>query len=123
MSDVKAVRQATIFLLEDEALIRMMISEMLEELGHRIVAQTSSIQEGKALAETAVFDLALLDVNVAGDSIAPVAEIIAQRGLPFLFVTGYAQSALPEQFKDRPVLQKPFTLLKLKDAIGRIVDL
>jgi CheY-like chemotaxis protein len=111
-----------VFLLEDEALIRMMIAEMLEELGHRIVAQTSSIQEGKALAETAVFDLALLDVNVAGDNIAPVAEIIARRGLPFLFVTGYARGAIPEPFKDRPVLQKPFLILKLKDAIDGMLD-
>jgi CheY-like chemotaxis protein len=122
MSHTKPVRQATVFLLEDEALIRMMIAEMLEELGHRIVAQTSTLQEGQALAETATFDLALLDVNVAGDSIAPVAEIIARRGLPVLFVTGYAQSAIPEQFKDRPVLQKPFVLLKLKDAIESILD-
>ena len=63
----------------------------------------------------------MLDVNIAGGSIAPVAEIIAGRGLPFLFVTGYERSAIPEQFKHRPVLQKPFVISKLNDAIDNIL--
>jgi CheY-like chemotaxis protein len=121
MSEGKTVRQAAVFLLEDEALLRMMISEMLGELGHRIVAQTSSIQEGKALAEKVAFDLALLDVNIAGNSIA-LAEIIAGRGLPFLFVTGYVRNAIPDQFKNRPVLQKPFVIAELKATIDRVFE-
>lgn len=68
------------FLVEDEALIGMMLADMLEELGHRVAAEASNIQEAQVLAGTAIFDLAILDINVAGSIITPVAEIIDRRG-------------------------------------------
>ena len=73
-------RQALIFLVEDELFIRMMIAEMVEALGYRVVAEASRIDEAQILAQTAEFDLALLDVNLGGHSIAPVAESIDKRG-------------------------------------------
>ena len=76
------MRHASIFLVEDKALIRMMLVEMIEELGHRVVAEAGNIQDAQVLAETAIFDLAILDINIAGSSIVPVAEIIDRRGLP-----------------------------------------
>ncbi len=72
---------ASIILVEDEALIRMMLADMIEELGHRVVAEAGNIQVGQALAQAAIFDLAVLDINIAGYSIRPVAEIIDGRGL------------------------------------------
>jgi CheY-like chemotaxis protein len=101
------MRQASIFLVEDEALIRMMLADMIEELGHRVAAETGNIQDAQVLAETAIFDLAILDINIAGSSIVPVAEIIDRRGLPFLFISGYGSAARPEAFIERPALQKP----------------
>jgi len=83
--------QASIFLVEDEVLIRMMLADMVEELGHRVVAEAGNVQDARALAETIFFDIAILDINIAGSSIAPVATIIARRGLPFFFVSGYGQ--------------------------------
>jgi CheY-like chemotaxis protein len=109
--------EASIFLVEDEALIRMMLAEMVEELGHRVVAEAGNIQDGQALAESAVFDLALLDINVAGYTSASIAEIIQGRGLPFLFVTGYNSTGLGPPFSDSAVLQKPFPTERLKGAI------
>jgi DNA-binding response OmpR family regulator len=121
MNRPTAARQAAIFLLEDEALIRMMIAGMVEELGHRVAAEAGNIHEGKKLAETAAFDLALLDVNVGGESILPVAEIIETRGVPFLFITGYGQDGVPSPFGERLVLQKPFAITKLGDAIEAVL--
>ena len=69
--------QASVLLVEDEALIRMMLVDMIEELGHRVVAEAGSVVEGKSLAEIAKFDIAVLDINIAGLSIQPVAETIA----------------------------------------------
>jgi len=115
-------RQALIFLVEDEAFIRMMIAEMVEGLGHRVVAEASRIDEAQIFAQTAKFDLALLDVNVGGHSIAPIAESIDKRGLPFLFVSGYGSESLPEPFSGRSMLQKPFAVSKLHDAISAIID-
>jgi DNA-binding NtrC family response regulator len=115
------MRQASIFLVEDEALIRMMVAEMIEELGHRVVAEAGNIQDAQALAEAAIFDLAILDINIAGSSILPVAEIIDRRRLPFLFISGYGSAARPEAFIERPALQKPLMLSKLGEAIDAIL--
>jgi CheY-like chemotaxis protein len=92
------VRPAFIFLVEDEVLIRMMLSEMMDELGHVVVAEAGSIEAARPLAETAEFDVAILDINIDGLNIQPVAEIIERRGLPFLFVSGYGVYGLPEPF-------------------------
>jgi CheY-like chemotaxis protein len=90
--------RASIFLLEDEALIRLMIAEIVEGLGHRVVAEAGTIDDGIRLAETAEFDPALLDINIDGDTSAEIAEIIERRGLPFLFVTGYRSTDLARRF-------------------------
>jgi DNA-binding NtrC family response regulator len=112
---------ASVFLVEDEVLIRMMLAEMIEELGHRAVAEAGDIQDAQVLAETAIFDLAILDINIAGSSIVPVAEIIDRRRLPFLFISGYGPVARPEAFIERPALQKPLMLSKLGEAINAIL--
>src|SRR5712671_2145141 len=98
--------EACIFLVEDEALIRMMLAEMVA---------------GQALAETAIFDLAILDINIAGDIITPVAEIIDRRGLPFIFVSGYGPRGRPEAFRGRPALPKPLQISKLGETIDAIL--
>ena len=115
------MRHASIFLVEDEALIRLLLADMIEELEHRVVAEAGNIQEALVLAETAVFDLAILDINIAGSSIVPVAEIIDRRGLPFLFISGYGSAARSEAFIERPALQKPLMLSKLGEAINAIL--
>jgi hypothetical protein len=86
----------------------MMIVEMLEELGHRVIAEAGNIRTAEPLAQTAAFDLGVLDINVAGFNISPVAEIVAARGLPFIFVSGYGPDGRPVMFTDKPVLRKPF---------------
>jgi CheY-like chemotaxis protein len=116
------VRQAAILLVEDNALIRMMIVAMVEELGHRVVAQTGTLDEARRLAETAEFDIALLDINLNDRSVVPVAEIIEKRGLPFLFVTAYGTSGLPEPFRKKRLLSKPFPVSKLGAFIEEMLD-
>jgi CheY-like chemotaxis protein len=118
---VDGVKSASIFLVEDEALIRPMLADMMGELGHVVVGEASNIEIAQRLAETADFNLAILDINVAGCNIWPIAETIERRGLPFLFMSGYASDSLPEAFHDRPVLNKPCTIQKLKQAIDRLL--
>ena len=62
--------------------------------------------------------MAILDVNVNGKVISPVADVIKSKGRPFIFATGYGSSGLPEQYRDRPALQKPFQL----DALGKTIE-
>jgi DNA-binding NtrC family response regulator len=106
-----------VFLVEDEALIRMMMIEMLEELGHVVVAEAANIKEASALAQTADFEIAILDINVGGERIDPVAEIIEGRRLPFLFASGYGAAGPPHKFRGIPTLQKPFAIERLSKTI------
>ena len=93
---------ASIFLVEDEALVRMSLASMVEELGHRVVAEAGTIKEAGAIAMTGVFDLAILDINIDGLGIDPVAHVIERRGLPFLFVTGYGANGCRRCFAGGP---------------------
>ena len=111
-----------IFVVEDETLLQMMVLEMLEELGHRVIGQASRIEQAITLARTAEFDLAMLDVNIGGHMITPVAEIIELRKRPIIFATGYGASGLPEAFRDRPALRKPFMIEGLKCAIEQAMQ-
>ena len=108
--------RGSVFLVEDEVMIRMM-ADMLEELGYTVAAEAGEIGEAMRLAESTYFDVAILDVNVNGKVISPVADLIKARNRPFIFATGYGSSGLPEEYRDRPALQKPFQLETLSRAI------
>jgi CheY-like chemotaxis protein len=108
----------SVFLVEDEVMIRMMVADMLEELGYSVAAETGEINEAVRLAGSTEFDIAILDVNVNGKVISPVAEVIRIRGRPFIFATGYGAQGLPEEYRDRPTLQKPFQMETLAQVIA-----
>jgi DNA-binding response OmpR family regulator len=107
----------SVFLVEDEVMIRMMVADMLVELGYSIAAEAGEIEDAIRLARTTPFDIAILDVNVNGKMISPVAEVIEARNRPFIFATGYGAQGLPEEFRDRPALQKPFQMETLATMI------
>jgi CheY-like chemotaxis protein len=113
---------ASVFLVEDEVMIRMMVADMLGELGYRIAAEAGDIPEALKLARTTEFDLALLDVNLDGHVITPVAEAIKMRNRPFIFATGYDSSGLPEEFREYPTLQKPFQIDMLAGEIDNVLN-
>lgn len=117
LAEHKPAAPARILLVEDESLIRMLLEDMLADLGHEVVATAASVEAAKQLATAGGFDAAILDVNLEGQEIFPVAEILAQRGLPFVFASGYGHSALPEPFRDRPTLQKPFQGAQLEAVL------
>ncbi|MGA2055561.1 MAG: response regulator [Bradyrhizobium sp.] len=108
----------SVFLVEDEVMIRMMVADMLEELGYSVVAEAGEIGEALKLAQSAEFDLAILDVNVNGKVISPVADVLAARNRPFIFATGYGSSGLPAEYRSRPALQKPFQI----ETLARMID-
>jgi DNA-binding NtrC family response regulator len=109
----------SVFLVEDEVMIRMMVADMLEELGYRIAAEAGEISQALALAESIDFDFAILDVNINGHAISPVADLIEARDCPFFFASGYGAAGLPEKYRQYPALQKPFQIEKLAQTIDR----
>ena len=114
-------KQPRVLVVEDEYLIRMLLEDMLADLGYDVAAAVGSIAEASAFAASGDFNAAILDVNLDGQQIFPVAEILAKRGLPFVFVTGYGERSLPERYRDRPALQKPFQAEQLDSALAGLL--
>ena len=98
-------------------MIRMLLEGMLADLGHTVAAEAGAIDEALKLAKQADFDVAVLDVNLNNKPITPVVEILVERGLPFVFASGYGQRGVPEAYRDSPTLQKPFQIEALAQAI------
>lgn len=109
-----------ILVVEDELMIRMLLQDMLTDLGHAIAAETGRIDEAVALARKGDFDVAILDVNLNGQPVTPVVEVLVERGLPFVFATGYGQRGVPEPYRQTPTLQKPFQAEALAEAIQTV---
>jgi CheY-like chemotaxis protein len=106
-----------VLVVEDELMIRMLLQDMLTDLGYTLAGEAGRIDEAMALARDGEFDVAILDVNLNGQPISPVVEILVARGLPFVFATGYGQRGVPEPYRQRPTLQKPFQADALAQAI------
>lgn len=112
--------QASIFLVEDEALIRMMLVEMIAELGHKVIAEAGSVNQARSLAETERYDLAILDINLQGTNVQPVAEVVRDRGA-LLFPKWLWQQRPADGFDGMPVLVKPCTPDTLKRTIEAVL--
>ena len=97
-----------LLVVEDEYLIRMLLEDMLDDLGYGVAAAVGTLSEARQIAADGDFSAAILDVNLDGQEIYPVADILTKRGLPFVFVTGYGDRSLPEPYRGRPALHKHF---------------
>ncbi len=109
-----------VLVVEDELMIRMLLEDMLDDLGYVVAGVAGRIDEAVALAKTAEFDIAILDVNLNGHAVSPVVEVLDARGLPYIFATGYGEKGLPEAHRGRPTLQKPFQQETLGRALSAI---
>ena len=112
------LRATRVLVVEDELMIRMLLDDMLRELGCTVAAEAGRMDEALAAVGKGDFDIAILDVNLNGETTVPVAEALAARGLPFVFATGYGPHHLPEAFRDRPTLKKPFQV----DGLSRLLQ-
>jgi two-component SAPR family response regulator len=107
-----------VLVVEDEFLVAMDIENMLEQLGCQVVASVPRLRKALDVALSLDFDLAVLDINLAGEVVYPLAFRLANRGTPFVFTTGYSTSSLPSELSDRPLVRKPVTLASLKKSVA-----
>lgn len=118
MQDIdRASQPIRLFMAEDEALIAMLVKEELGRHGIDVVAVGTTVKQAIDLATTNEFDFAVLDINLNGKMSYPVGELLKARGKPFVFVTGYARDDMPDVLRGTPVLNKPYQIYDLIDAI------
>ncbi len=107
-----------VLIVEDETLVSMLMEDILMDFGCTVIGPVARLDDAiKCAREEVAMDIALLDVNLAGKRSFPVADILAERGVPFIFVSGYGEQALEAPHQNRPVIQKPFS----PEAIAEVI--
>ena len=109
--------QRSILVVEDEPLIAMMLEDFLETLGHSVHATCESVEGAIAEAEKGGFDVAILDVNLNGETAWPVAHALRNKRIPFVLATGGHVEPPPAEFAGVPVIEKPYTVDRVTPAL------
>ena len=110
-----------VLLVEDEMCLAMMLQDLLEHAGYRVI-KAARVPAALSLAEGGDIDAAILDVNVAGKEVFPVADELRRRGVPFMFASGYGDRGLPGSFQGSPMLQKPYDPVALEAMLSNMLD-
>jgi len=110
-----------VLLVEDEPLVAMMMKQMVSDMGGEVVGPFGTVQEAMSHAHEAV-DVAVLDVNVGGELIYPLADQLAQRNTPMIFLTGYDARSIDRRFASAGVLTKPIDRIELVKLLGHVLD-
>lgn len=114
-------KAATVLVVEDDVLIAMMIEDIVTELGLHMIGPVISVAEAEHSARTAAFDIAIVDVSIKGGYAYSVADILAERGIPFVFSTGHVAPTFALAHRDRPILIKPYTAAQLEAQLLRLL--
>ncbi|MCK8785127.1 response regulator [Roseomonas sp. NAR14] len=109
-----------VLVVEDEALVAMLVEDALLEVGCTIMGPATTVAEALKLIEKGLPDVAVLDLNLGGETSTPVADALAARGVPFIVATGYGAAGLPPGYKDVPVLAKPYDPAELTRALDAL---
>lgn len=107
-----------VLIVEDEPMIASSLEDVLTDLGCVVIGPALNMKDAMRLARAAEIDGASLDVNIAGEKVYPVADILSERGIPFVFLTGYGKAGLRESDLSRPVLQKPCSLERFEEILA-----
>ncbi|MEX2482198.1 MAG: response regulator [Gammaproteobacteria bacterium] len=116
-----ALNDLSVLVVEDEAIVSLLVESMLMDLGCDDVRYASSVDEAFELLDERTPDTAVLDVNLSGETVYPVARRLDDAGVPFVFATGYGAGGLHEAWAGRPVLQKPFRCDELGRALATVL--
>jgi CheY-like chemotaxis protein len=108
----------SILIVEDEPLIAMMLEDFLESLGHSVAATCDTVGDALSEVQKGGFDLAILDVNLKGENVWPVASQLRERGLPFIIASGGHVDPPPVEFASVPLIEKPYTVDRVTPAIN-----
>lgn len=117
--DATKLQGLKVFVVEDESLVAMQLEDMLLDLGCDLVGMAMRVVRALELVESAArIDVAVLDVNIAGDKIYPVAELLRSKGVPIVFATGYGRAGVEPEWQSYEILQKPYTANEVAEKIA-----
>ena len=108
-------------IVEDELLVLMDLEDTLRDMGFEIAGKASDLRRGLALAKEQQIDVAILDLNLAGSSSETIADELEARGVPFLFASGYTEAAIPERYRSRPRVAKPYETTSLRRVLQQVL--
>lgn len=118
----RTLRGCRVMVVEDEYMLADMMSETLADAGATILGPVGTITGAVDLLDSGTeIHGAILDVNVRGDMVYPVADLLLARGIPFVFTTGYDATVIPPRYEQVPRCEKPFKLEWVTRAIGRVM--
>jgi two-component SAPR family response regulator len=115
--NAEGLKGLRVLVVEDEAAISLLLEDMLLDFGCEVVGPAARLATALDALSREKIDIAILDVNVAGEPIYPVVEALSGKGIPFVFSTGYGSAGIKDVYRDRPVLQKPFAQHDLKQKL------
>lgn len=116
-----ALSGVRVLIVEDEALIALAVETLLRDFGCDVVAVAYHVSEALGVARSLPIDIALLDVNVAGKEVFPVADTLLSRSIPFVFASGYGVNALRADLRRHPLVHKPFAPQELRRALEDVL--
>jgi CheY-like chemotaxis protein len=111
-----------VIVVEDEAIVAMLLEQMLEDLGCTVTGTASQLASAVTLVNDSDADVAILDMNLSGHRVDPVARILVEKAMPFIFASGYGEDGLSAEWRGRPVLPKPFRLEELRLALIKAIS-
>ncbi|HEX7761089.1 MAG TPA: hypothetical protein VF459_16405, partial [Caulobacteraceae bacterium] len=114
------VRGMKILVVEDSVLLAIELESGLTEAGADVVGVAATLEEAQAML-TLTFDVAVLDANLNGESVTPVAAVLASRGVPFIFATGYRDADITTEAFSAPVVRKPYNVHQIAAALVQAV--
>tara|TARA_R110002020_G_scaffold327715_4_gene543672 strand:+ start:531 stop:896 length:366 start_codon:yes stop_codon:yes gene_type:complete len=112
-----------VLVVEDESLVALQLEDMLLDMGCHVVGPAMRLRAAGELLDSGVgIDCAVLDVNVSGEMVYPIAERLAEMGIPFIFATGYGRDGVDQRWTAVPILQKPYTSEEIGESLARCLQ-
>ena len=110
-----------ILVIEDSPVVAPFTVDILAELGCTVVGPAPNMAVAREMVDAGEFDAALLDVHIRGERVFPLCELLAAKNIPFVLTSGYADWQMPDKLRDRPRLQKPYTIDQVQEALRAVL--
>ncbi len=108
--------------VEDSPVVAPFVADALAELGFTVIGPAPNMAAARELIDGEAFDAALMDVFIRGERVFPLCDLLDKQGVPFILTSGYADWQIPEQWQDRPRLQKPYVIGQLSDMLTALIE-